>query len=169
MCVCVCVCVCVCCLVTKSCLTLLPHGLVDCQAFLSVGFFRQEYWSELPFPSPGDLPWPRNWTHISCISRQILYHLGTREVLVCVCLNVYIIMTRHSNGFIFPFLLCLSHISKWQKELLKKLLYSIIYYNERYVLKTNKKRKECLNSRWASLWNRMETWRPRLRTKPYIY
>ena len=21
-----------------------------------MGFFRQEYWSELPFPSPGDLP-----------------------------------------------------------------------------------------------------------------
>ena len=26
------------------------------QAPLSVGFFRQEYWSELPFPSPGALP-----------------------------------------------------------------------------------------------------------------
>ena len=23
---------------------------------LSMGFFRQEYWSELPCPSPGDLP-----------------------------------------------------------------------------------------------------------------
>ena len=28
------------------------------QAPLSVGFFRQEYWSGLPFPSPGDLPNP---------------------------------------------------------------------------------------------------------------
>ena len=26
------------------------------QAPLSMGFFRQEYWSGLPFPSPGDLP-----------------------------------------------------------------------------------------------------------------
>ena len=26
------------------------------QASLSVGFSRQEYWSELPFPSAGDLP-----------------------------------------------------------------------------------------------------------------
>ena len=26
------------------------------QAPLSMGFFRQEYWSELPFPSPRDLP-----------------------------------------------------------------------------------------------------------------
>ena len=26
------------------------------QASLSTGFSRQEYWSGLPFPSPGDLP-----------------------------------------------------------------------------------------------------------------
>ena len=28
------------------------------QAHLSMGFIRQEYWSGLPFPSPGDLPNP---------------------------------------------------------------------------------------------------------------
>jgi len=28
------------------------------QAPLSIGFPRQEYWSGLPFPSPGDLPDP---------------------------------------------------------------------------------------------------------------
>ena len=32
---------------------------VACQAPLSMGFSRQEYWRELPFPSPGDLPSPR--------------------------------------------------------------------------------------------------------------
>ena len=31
---------------------------VACQAFLSMGFSRQEYWSGLPFSSPGDLPDP---------------------------------------------------------------------------------------------------------------
>ena len=30
---------------------------VACQAPLSMGFSRQEYWSGLPFPSPGDLPY----------------------------------------------------------------------------------------------------------------
>ena len=29
---------------------------VACQAPLSMGFSRQKYWSELPLPSPGDLP-----------------------------------------------------------------------------------------------------------------
>ena len=32
-----------------------PHGL---EALLSVGSFRQEYWSGFPFPSPGDRPNP---------------------------------------------------------------------------------------------------------------
>ena len=29
---------------------------IACQAPLSMGFFRQEYWSKLPFPHPWDLP-----------------------------------------------------------------------------------------------------------------
>ena len=31
---------------------------IACQAPLSLGFSRQEYWSRLPFPPPGDLPYP---------------------------------------------------------------------------------------------------------------
>ena len=31
---------------------------VACQAPLAAGFFSQEYWSELLFSSPGDLPHP---------------------------------------------------------------------------------------------------------------
>ena len=31
---------------------------VACHSPLSMGFPRQEYWSGLPFPSPGDLPNP---------------------------------------------------------------------------------------------------------------
>ena len=31
---------------------------VACQAPLSMGFLRQEYWSRLPFPPPGNLPDP---------------------------------------------------------------------------------------------------------------
>ena len=32
--------------------------MVACQTPLSTGFFRQEYWSGLPFPPLGDLPDP---------------------------------------------------------------------------------------------------------------
>ena len=31
---------------------------VACQASPPMGFSKQEYWSGLPFPSPGDLPNP---------------------------------------------------------------------------------------------------------------
>ena len=36
-----------------------PPSTVARQAPLSMGFPRQEYWSGLPFPAPGDLPDPR--------------------------------------------------------------------------------------------------------------
>ena len=32
---------------------------VTCQDLLPMEFSRQEYWSGLPFPSPGDLPNPK--------------------------------------------------------------------------------------------------------------
>ena len=38
-------------LVTKSCLTLVTLWTVARQAPLSMGFSRQEYWSEVPCPS----------------------------------------------------------------------------------------------------------------------
>ena len=43
-------------LVAKLCPTLATPWTVACQAPLSMGFSRQEYWSGLPFPSPGNLP-----------------------------------------------------------------------------------------------------------------
>ena len=45
-------------LVAKSCQTLGTLWTVACQVPLSMEFPRQEYWSGLPFPSPGDLPNP---------------------------------------------------------------------------------------------------------------
>ena len=63
MCVCVCVCVCVralsCSVVSDSFAT---PWTVARQAPPSMGFSRQEHWSGLSFPSPGDLSnQGRNW------------------------------------------------------------------------------------------------------------
>ena len=45
--------------VAQSCPTLCdPMGSSLHQAPPSMGFSRQEYWSGLPFPSPGNLPDP---------------------------------------------------------------------------------------------------------------
>ena len=48
-------CVCVCSVVSNSFVT---PWTVACQAPLSMEFSRQEFWSQLPSPSPGDLPDP---------------------------------------------------------------------------------------------------------------
>ena len=45
-------------LVSKSCPTLATPWTIACLAPLPMGFSRREYWSGLPFPSPGDLPDP---------------------------------------------------------------------------------------------------------------
>ena len=42
---------------TQLCPILSPWAVAH-QASLSMGFSRQEYWSGLPFPFPGDLPNP---------------------------------------------------------------------------------------------------------------
>ena len=64
-------------LVAQSCLTLCHPTIVGRQPPLSMGFSRQEYWSGLPFPSPGifltqrlnpSLPRCRQILH--CLSRQ---------------------------------------------------------------------------------------------------
>ena len=49
---------------------------VACQAPLSMGFPRKEYWSGLLFPPPGYTPSLRiePVSHISCLGRQVLYH-----------------------------------------------------------------------------------------------
>ena len=55
------------------------------QAPLSMGFFRQEYWSGLPFTPPEDFPDPaRDQTWVSCIAGKfflLLNHWGSPWVL----------------------------------------------------------------------------------------
>ena len=71
-------------LVTKPYLTLLqPHGLSP-QPPLSTGFPRQEYWSGLPVPSPGNLPNPGIKLVFSASASGIFFfnHWATKEALL---------------------------------------------------------------------------------------
>ena len=68
----------------------LTFWIIAHPAPLSMGFFRQEYWSELPFLLPGDLPTQGSNPYLLCLlhCRQILYplsHQGSqrREVKWC--------------------------------------------------------------------------------------
>ena len=54
---------------------------VACQTPLSMGFSKPEYWSGLPFSSPGDLYQPREWNRVSHIAGRLLSIWATREAL----------------------------------------------------------------------------------------
>ena len=59
------------------------------QTPLSMGFPSQEYWSRLPFPSPGESSWLRDWTCISYIGKWILYHWAIWEALKMTIQTAY--------------------------------------------------------------------------------
>ena len=59
------------------------------QAPPTMGFFRQEYWSGLPFPYPGDLPNPGiQPDFLHC--RQILYRLCHQGRPLCHIISLHI-------------------------------------------------------------------------------
>ena len=80
-------CACVCTESLLSCLTLVTIWTVSCQVLLPMWFSRQEYWSGVPRPPPGDLPDSgiEPASHTSCTGRRVLYHnhhLGSPLILL---------------------------------------------------------------------------------------
>ena len=65
------------CLAAYSCPTLWDP--VDCSS-LSMGFSKQEYWSGLPCPSPGESSRPRDQTGVLCIAGGFFTIWGTGEI-----------------------------------------------------------------------------------------
>ena len=74
------------------------------QAPLSVGFSRREYWSGLPFPSPGDLPSPGiepglpHWEQsFYCLSHEgsPLDHQGNPLVSIAWSVSLYICLSAY--------------------------------------------------------------------------
>ena len=104
-------CVCVC---GYTCLCN-PHGLQPTRSLIPWKFSRQEYWSGLPFPSPGDLPHPgikagsRTLQADALLSEppgkpdstgnNIQYPVinHSRNEGVCVCVHMYIFVGGSSG------------------------------------------------------------------------
>ena len=123
----------------KSCRCLVNPWTVARQAPLSMGFPRQEYWSGLPFSTPGDLPDPGIKPCVSCNGRQILYHWATWEPKFSESnLNPKSLEKLPSfwnKKYIFyQFCLCSSFpwstLISWISRLLSTSLLSIIKYSE---------------------------------------
>ena len=84
-------CIHVCVLVTQLCLTLVAPWTVAHQAPLCMEVSRQEYWSGLPFPSPGIFP-----TQVSCISGRLFTTWGTWDTPIYICTHIYLyVYTSH--------------------------------------------------------------------------
>ena len=66
-------------LIGKLCLTFVIPWTVALLAPLSMGFHRQEYWSGLPFPSPGDLPDPGTEPVSPALIGRFSYHCTIQE------------------------------------------------------------------------------------------
>ena len=94
--------------VTQLCPTLCdPMDYIVCQVPLSMGFSRQEYWSGLPCPPPGDLPNPgikptslrspasgSLWLvppgkPTDCIKRLLIHHVDGVHGWVCLVLRFF--------------------------------------------------------------------------------
>ena len=99
------------CLVARSCPTLLVTlWTVVCQASLSMGFSRWEYWSRLLCPPPGDLLDPGT----ECVFLSLLWQAG------CLALG-YIDYRNPSNNSLPFFFLLYSHSTNFFFQLFRKL------------------------------------------------
>ena len=78
---------CVCVLVAQ--LFFATPWTVALQASWCMGFPRQEYWSGLPFPSPGDLPHPGIEPGSPALQVDSLPSEPPGKPCVCVCVCVY--------------------------------------------------------------------------------
>ena len=77
----------------QSCPTLCDPMDCSLSVPLSMEFSRQEYWSGLPFPTPGDLPGPEikpASLASPALASKFFTTSATQEAQVCVCVYIYI-------------------------------------------------------------------------------
>ena len=103
--VCVCVCVCVCPLLLSHVWLFVSPWSVAHQA-LSMGFSRQEYWSGLPFPTPGNLPNPGIESASLALAGRfslLLSYLGSSVIPDTTCKKALQIRTDHVSSLFKSF------------------------------------------------------------------
>ena len=92
MCVCVCVCVSVC--------SVVSHGLcdpMDCRppGFSVHGIFQARIMEQVLISYSRESSQPRDWTQVSCIGRQILYHCATWKIYNITLLPFTFLLWKH--------------------------------------------------------------------------
>ena len=67
----------------ELCLTLATPWTIACQASQSMRFPRQEYWSELPFPSSRDFPNPEIESEFPAL-QAVFTAWATRFIIIII-------------------------------------------------------------------------------------
>ena len=81
-------------MVAKLCPTFVTPRTVACRAPLSIRFSTQEYWSVLPFPSPGNIPNPGIELQSPALQTDsLLTELRGKPIGDTDCLNKYVFMS----------------------------------------------------------------------------
>ena len=109
-------------LVAQSCLTLATPWTAARQAPLSMGFSRQEYWSGLPFPSPGDLPDPGIKPGSPALQVDSLPSEPPGKPTV-------VLASHKSNPALWGFCDCFKLLLHWVIYLFKKVLFTFFLLN----------------------------------------
>ena len=95
--VCACLCTCMCVWMVRACAVLSRFNVSDSfvspwtvtpQTPVSLGVSRQECWSGLPFPPPGDLP-NSGTEPVSLLSSALAAGFFTSSTTWCVCVGVW--------------------------------------------------------------------------------
>ena len=71
------------------------------QASASMGFSRQEYWSGLPFPSPGDLPDPGIESGSPALEADVLTSEPPRKITFFTYLQYLLLSLEYPPYFIY--------------------------------------------------------------------
>ena len=101
---------------------------VACQVPLSMGFPRQEYWSGLPFPPPGDLADPGIKTASPVLQMGSLPLSCHRNQVLCLHITVYWHQWQETHGLLFTqFLLCFNCYKGLQDDDLKSVFQLSFY------------------------------------------
>ena len=120
--------------------------MVTYQAPRSMGFSRQEYWSGLPFPSPGDLPNPGIEPGSPALQTDALPSepLGKPKDVVYICNEILLSHEKEWNlafcniqhGWTVRIICWLKKVGRWKKK--------IIWYDIACIwnLKTKMKKKK---------------------------
>ena len=120
--------------------SLRPHRLYPTRLLCPRDFPGQEYWSGLPFPSPGDPPRPGIKPTFSCMDRRILDHGAARQAQKCDDLT-FKAPTCQENRFAtnVSFLL-----------LQKQITTSLLAHHNTYLLPYSSGGQVCIRPPWVN-------------------